>query len=161
MILETIQNRIDNRFYCICKCDNCNAKFRRTRAKTVRGKHQFCSLECRDLFKHKYPESQIEANKKRSEALKGSKSYLWKNGRRKYSSYVAIYNRKHPFCNKAGYVMEHRLVMEKKIGRYLKPEERVHHINEIKSDNREENLMLFSTDADHQRYHKKIRLGLI
>ena len=160
MITKTIWVRVD-RAICECVCDNCQKEFIRTRAKTIRSNKHFCSLKCRDLYKKANPEYQVIANQKRSEALKGSKSYLWKNGKRKYTSYVALYKHNHPFSNKAGYIMEHRLVMEKIIGRYLRPEERVHHINEIKYDNRPENLMLFSTDAEHQRYHKKIRLGLI
>ena len=76
----------------------------------------------------------------------------WKGGRRKtVAGYVDIYQPNHPFVNRNKCVREHRLVMEKHLGRYLKPEEIVHHINNIKDDNRIENLKLFQNDHVHQR----------
>jgi hypothetical protein len=44
-----------------------------------------------------------------------------------------------------------------KIGRYLKPYEVIHHLNEKRDDNRIENLMLFSSHSEHMKFHTKIK----
>ena len=57
-------------------------------------------------------------------------------------------------CGRAGsLVLEHRLVMAKKIGRPLRPDEFVHHIDGNKSNNDPSNLTIVSADI-HYRNHK-------
>lgn len=79
----------------------------------------------------------------------------WNGGKYlNHNGYVLISEQDHPFCDKRGYVFEHRLVMEKSIGRYLKPKEVVHHINGIKTDNRIKNLLLFKNHSEHKKHER-------
>jgi hypothetical protein len=71
------------------------------------------------------------------------RSASWKGGR--YitgDGYVKVYEPEHPGADSMGYVSEHRLVMERKLGRPLTSKETVHHKNNTRDDNRPENLQL-------------------
>jgi hypothetical protein len=73
--------------------------------------------------------------------------------------YVVIIDHNHPFAHSRGRILEHRVVMEKKLRRYLKPKEVVHHINGIKTDNRPENLELCSTAGQHVKNKHWDKIG--
>lgn len=89
---------------------------------------------------------------------KGDKSNNWKGGRTKTTfGYMYVISPEHPFRNCNNYVMEHRLVMEKKLGRYLTKYENIHHKNGIKNDNRVENLQLL-TASEHMKLHAKDKI---
>lgn len=86
----------------------------------------------------------------------GPEHHNWKGGLARHTSgYVMEYAPDHPAARaNKGYVMQHRLVMERALGRYLLPDELVHHLNEDKADNRPENLQLMNRRA-HVRHHKE------
>ena len=85
----------------------------------------------------------------------GRQKYPFKNGRKNNRKYFMILQPEHPFCNKNGYIYEHRLIMENHLGRYLTPKEIIHHIDENPSNNSIENLKLCKNNAEHRRLHKK------
>jgi hypothetical protein len=91
--------------------------------------------------------------------LKGENHGRWKGGKKRYKGYIFLYHPNHPHADSSGYVREHRLVMEKKLGRVLEPKEVVHHKNEIKDDNRLENLMLFQDNRSHLLHHHQKKVN--
>jgi hypothetical protein len=77
---------------------------------------------------------------------------FWRGGKTIRDGYVWIRCNNHPKSH-YGYVAEHRLVIEKYLGRILESWETVHHKNGIRNDNRLENLeLLLST-----KHYGKIR----
>lgn len=82
---------------------------------------------------------------------KGDKGSNWKGGRRIQNGYYVVYQPDHPYAHE-GCVYEHRLVMEKYLGRYLNHDEHVHHINGNKLDNKIENLKLLAP-GEHMKLH--------
>lgn len=136
------------------KCKICNKQL-------LKRQKKFCSKSCYGEYLSLNPEARNGTKKGDDPWNKGlvgynsgSDHWNWKGGTRKHShGYIEIYCPDHPNAHKNGYVYEHRLVVEKEVGRYLEPGERVHHKNGIKDDNRPENLVLFSSSTEHQKFH--------
>lgn len=72
----------------------------------------------------------------------------------KMGKYLCEYKPDHPKATSEGYVYTHIIKAEEKLGRYLKENECVHHIDENKYNNALDNLIVFKTKADHTAYHK-------
>lgn len=123
-------------------CENCGTPFPvrpcEIRKAEARGNQppRFCSVECQH------------------EAYRGNGNPKWRGGTvRQVSGYIYEYAPDHPHATQAGYVMQHRLVMERAIGRHLTPTEQVHHRNHIRDDNRLENLELMPDVSAHREHH--------
>lgn len=109
------------------KCLKCGKEFYVPKSQLSQN---YCSSKCRYLCPL-YRES-----------ISGKNAGTWKGGRMMIKGYVYTHSPKHPHRNSGNYVAEHRLVMERHLGRYLLPTEDVHHINKKKDDNRIENLKI-------------------
>ena len=91
----------------------------------------------------------------------GENHYSWKGGKIKNGhGYILAWNPGHPHAYNRRHVLEHRLVMEKHIGRYLHSWEIVHHINGIRDDNRIENLELMPSGKHNTRVQKVYKENL-
>jgi hypothetical protein len=102
-------------------------------------------------LKHLFPNMDMKMIKWHlSERQKGKKNNMWKGGINIGSGYRKILKRNHPFADCKGYVSEHRLVMEKHIGRYLHPTEIVHHKDGDKLNNKIDNLELKGKGNHHR-----------
>lgn len=102
------------------------------------------------------------AQKNRDIAHRGKRSCAWKGGKIKDGNgYIQVWNPSHPNCKSAGYMHEHRLVMSEFLGRPLLKHENVHHKNGDRSDNRIENLELWTTtQPSGQRVEDKIKWAI-
>ena len=145
MIRKTLINPNDDSFI-KKKCDNCKVDYWEKRYFANRYKHGYCSRECQ------WRDKTLIRSKE--------KSHLWKGGRIEHGYYIFIKLGKGvPGTDSQGYAREHRLVMEKHLGRLLNKDEDVHHINGIKTDNRIENLVVLTKTIHHKLHRTGVKVS--
>ena len=143
------------------KCNNCGKYYEGY------GKY-FCSYSCANKISGFQKGNKLQIGNKNflnhthTKECKEKMGKFWKGKRigkdnpnfrnGKYQG-VYTYYPNHPFASKRGYIKTSHLVAEKYLGRYLIPEEVIHHINEILSDNHSENLYLFPSQSAHFTFH--------
>lgn len=121
-----------------------------------------CGKPRRVLILHNQPRflrCQKCANRSRVYDHFGEKHPGWKGGRhitKKGYVYIRLLPDDffYPMVKKNGYVLEHRLVMAKHLGRLLQPWEKVHHKDGIKGHNEYSNLEI-KTASSHMLEHSK------
>lgn len=117
----------------LCSVDNC---FQLAKANGMCNKHY---LRVRRLGSAVLPERHHDAR--------------WTN----HDGYIVCHKPRHSMSSTVGNVFEHRLVMADYLGRELTPDENVHHLNGDRSDNRIENLELWSrAQPAGQRVEEKV-----
>ncbi len=168
-----------------CKCPFCKAKrgemkgknhFMYNRHHTKKSRKKI-SQQHADVSGEKNPNF---GNHKLKGKYKGINHPNFK-GKHIHKGYVLIWCPNHPKARNKKYVAEHRLVMEAFLNkvslkkwisyglkgnypknvRFLTKEEVVHHINEIRNDNRLKNLKLFKNHSEHQKFHLLLYFYLI
>lgn len=89
------------------------------------------------------------------EPVRHPRATTWKGGRSVASNgYVLVKLPGHHLADVRGYVYEHRLVAEQKLGRRLLKGEIPHHINGVKADNRPENIQVVESGFAHRVEHR-------
>lgn len=119
-------------------CSNCGASVKRYSSQFSNPDRTFCNRTCQGAY--------------RSRHARGAQAANWQGGSRKSGAYVEVYAPWASCANQRGYAPLHRLVMELTLGRALRPDEIVHHIDGDSLNNDPGNLRVMS-QSEHARLH--------
>lgn len=153
-----------------CKCSVCGKEMYLKPARLKRVKKGICcSKKCTYELKSEY--SKGDGN--HQFGLKGDLNSSYKGIETFHHDYIYEYQPLHPKCNQSGRVRQHRLIIEQNYKLFnpiyfeeinnifvLKDDYDVHHINEIKIDNRLENLQVL-TRSEHTSLHNLNKIEII
>jgi hypothetical protein len=144
LIYNNKLNRKENLMPITRMCKNCGKSVTRSPS-LMNGKNIFCNRKCK--IQHL-----------RNNPLMGKNNPSWRGGKIITElGYIRIRNQNHPRAVN-GYVLEHIIVMENKIGRPLKKGERIHHIDHNPANNHPDNLKLYASNGQHLKkegHHRK------
>lgn len=132
------QRGVDRVRCTISTCEYCGEEFAHYPSPYQKHCSRACGAACRREHETHH----------RAWPRRGEQTPRWKGGRRTTrDGYIEIWRPDHPSLagTSRKYVREHRLVMEKKLGRPLRPTETVHHKNGVRDDNRRRNLELWES----------------
>lgn len=126
-------------------CDNCGKKENKTfgsiedarKNRKIANNKDYCK-KCSYLFRNLvHPKMQF--------------SYSWNGGRYlNENGYFRVYT------GNLKYEYEHKILLERHIKRKIKSEEKVHHIDLVKTNNAVENLYLCKNKAEHWKCHQSM-----
>lgn len=85
----------------------------------------------------------------------GREAYRWNGGLTHHQGYAHVFMPEHRRAHKSGYVRRCILIAEEKLGRPLRRGEVVHHINQIRDDDRPENLDVLESQSVHIAGHNR------
>lgn len=134
----------------IVYCEACGRSIERNPSQIK--PHNFCSRECARTFTsarmRKYNQTENPKNTPDGWSPEQREAVRRREQHNKGPCAPDTYPKKHGRH-------EHRRVAEQKLGRPLRPGEVVHHIDGDKHNNDPSNLMIFSSQADHARWHEE------
>lgn len=149
-------------------CAMCGADVTLPQAWKKRNEKTYCSRRCNGLSRadvfasvgrlgragwtaESIASARVKMSGENNPAWKGGVTYKRPKGNYIGPRYVRCPEDVKSMARSDGYIMEHRLVMARRIGRTLLRSEVVNHINRDPRDNRPENLELYPSNGDHKR----------